>query len=735
MPEEIEFIGKIDRIIFYSEDSSWGVLSVTTKDIVPFSKTTFDYDVDSNQMKEASSVSIVGKMPHPSVGDIYSIKGKHIYSAKYKQDQYEISSMLATAPKTIADQKAYIQSLCTEKQAEAILSSYPNIVEDILNGSENVDLELLSGIGQITWDKIKDKVISNFAISDILSLLVPIGISFNKIHKLLDNEPNPQILREKLLNNPYVIVNVAGISFKTADKIATQLNPSLKESEGRLVAFVQFILNDIGENRGHTWLTISELKNEIISNIPECEKFCDIWIEKEKQNNKIVHIEDNKIGLKRFYDSEIFIWNEIVELSKTTVLFVSEENITEGIRIAEEQLGFNLTEEQKSVVINMTKSNFSLSSGKSGTGKTTTARALLNIYKHAGYSVVVTAFTAKAAKRAQQATGFSGQTLHRLLGIGMDGYSSDINQIPYDVVFIDENSLNPLYLMKKIFEFTRNQDIKIILCGDNKQINPLGIGNVFSDLLEKDCFNKNILTQIQRQAADSGIIVDGNLIRDSIDPISKKESRLVHGINKDLIYIFKSDKDEIFRTAISSYIKSFQEKGIGNTVLLVPFKTKGLNSTKQYNKIIQQELNLENKENKFIHGDSEFWLNDFVIHIKNNYEKNIFNGSQGIITKIEKDCILVDFDGDLIKYTHEDISELELSYAITPFKFQGSEAKDCIVVMDISHYILLSNAYLYTSMTRARERCLIITDTAAYDRCMTENKSERNTWLKILESN
>ncbi|MDD4308604.1 MAG: AAA family ATPase, partial [Thermoplasmata archaeon] len=574
MGKSITFKCKITNVAYFSQDSSWGAIDVQSTENIPHSREVYDYDIDSNKTTKLYSIRVVGKMAEPYVGAIVDVTGVHSFNQKYKSEQYTIEKIEYPQPSNPKENSAYLKSLVTERQAESLLNAYPNIVEEIIKGDDNVDFTLLPGIGQATYDKIRDKIVSNFAISDVLSLLTPLGVSFSKIQRMLDNEKNPKILREKIIRNPYFLVNFPGISFKTADKIAVQLNPSMRMSEERLAAFVKFYFTDIGENSGHTYTTINELRSGVIENIAECDKFFDEWIQKETNKEKLVHIEDDKIGLKYYYDSEKFIWNKIVELDKTVPLIITDENITEGIRIAEEELGFSLTEEQKNVVINMTKNNFCLSTGKSGTGKTTTARALLNIYKHAGYSVIVAAFSAKASRRATQATGFNGMTLHKLLGIGKDGKKVEeesTGAIPFDILFVDENSMNPLFLMRKIFELVGKAPIKIVLCGDNKQINPIGVGNIFSDLLEKDCFNKNVLTKIQRQAADSGIIVDGNLIRESIDPIDVKEPRVIHGVKKDLIYVFKNDKEEIFRLAVSSYLKSVKDKGIGNVILLVPF--------------------------------------------------------------------------------------------------------------------------------------------------------------------
>jgi ATP-dependent exoDNAse (exonuclease V) alpha subunit len=240
------------------------------------------------------------------------------------------------------------------------------------------------------------------------------------------------------------------------------------------------------------------------------------------------------------------------------------------------------------------------------------------------------------------------------------------------------------------------------------------------------------LNEIQRQAADSGIIVDANLIREGISPVTLEESKVIRGNKRDLFYIFKSSKEELFRIAVASFMKSVKEKGIGNVVILVPFKKKSLNSTKEFNRVIQEELNSENKNVKFIHGDKEFWLNDSVIHVVNNYDKDIFNGFQGVVSKIETNKMYVDYGDKVVEYDHSDINELELSYALTTWKYQGSEIKDVIIVMDSSHYVLLSSQYLYCSLTRAKERALILSDKYAFKRCLSEDKSVRQTWLKEI---
>lgn len=731
MADTITFTGKVIKKIFHSTENSWGVAVISSETEIPFSKIRYDYDIDTNETKASYTISIVGKMPTPEIGSIFVISGHHIYSQKYKQDQIEIETVSMFVPKTKEDMDAYLKSILTENQAETLLFVYPNIVQDIVEGKDNVDLSLLKGFGQITYDKAKEKIIENFAISDIITLLIPLGVSFNKLKKLLDDEPNPQILKERLIRNPYVITKIDGISFKVADKIAIQLNPLLKESEERLVSFLDYYFEKVGSEKGHTWFLKEEIKSEIINEVPEVEKFLDSLIEKEIENPFHLYIEDDKIGMKKYHDDEMFILESIRQINSTSPMVITEEAISKGIELAEIEQGFKYNEEQKNAIIKMATNNFSTLRGKAGVGKSSTARGILKVCEQMGYSIHVASFSAKASVRASETTGFKSSTLHRLLGLGK-GMKSGSKFVEYDVLFVDECVLNPLYLMKAIFKGINLSKTKIILCADTRQLPPLGIGNVFSDICVREEFVNVELNEIQRQAADSGIIVDANLIREGISPVTLEESRVVRGNKKDLFYIFSSSKEELFRIAVASFMKSVKEKGIGNVVILVPFKKKSLNSTKEFNKVIQEELNSENKNVKFIHGDKEFWLNDSVIHVVNNYDKDIFNGFQGTVSKIETNKLFVDYGDKVVEYDHSDINELELSYSLTTWKYQGSEIKDVIIVMDSTHYVLLSSQYLYCSLTRAKERALILSDKYAFKRCLSEDKSVRQTWLKEI---
>ena len=737
MTDNLSFTAKITYIPYFDEKSSWGVLDVVTEQNLPHSRKTFDFDLDTNQTIEKYSTRLVGKLPTPHIGQEISVLAYHEYNTKFKRDQYTIVQLTSKQPKTQAENIAYLKSLVTDNQAESLLKSYPNIVQEIIDGVDNVDLNLLPGIGKITYDKIKDKVIENFAISDILGLLVPLGVSFSKIQKLMDGERNPQILKEKIIKNPYCLTSIPGISFITADKIAIQLNPILKESEERLIAFVSHYLRDIGEQFGDTYTEINELKSAVIDGITECDKFFDKWIEKEKLANNgsgnIVHVENDSVGLKWFWLSEKFIIDKILELNSAIPLEVTEESILSGIEKAEKKLGFQFTQEQIDVIKMTSTKNFSILTSMAGCGKTTITRGIIEVYEEMGYSIYLASLSAKAAIRSRDVTNHETATIHRMLGSnGIEFEFDKDHKLPCDVLILEECSMTNTSLFRSVLEAVDTEMTKVIFVGDFKQLPPISAGNTFYDLIVGNPYNLMIteLTKIQRQAEDSAIIVDGNKIRLGINPVPNKEPKIVHGKSNDLYYIFKQDKEDIFTTAVSSYISSVKQKGIDNVIVLCPRKKDTLNSTFELNKAIQKRINYENKDNKFIHGDKSFWLIDKVTHLKNDYKRNVFNGEIGTVVRINVKDMVVKYLDKEITYTHEDIIDLDLSYAVTVHKAQGDEREDVILVLDNSHFKLLSNQLIYTGITRAKSRCMIIAQPFAFDKGLEENATQRKTWTK-----
>lgn len=731
---------------FYSEDSSYGVFVFHTKDDIPkyddVPENTFDSDLYAKNTKMSV---LAGNMQQLYLGVEYEVTATLEYNAKYKSYQYKPKIVTATKPKSEQQQKCFLKSVVSEKQAETLLEHYPNIVQDIVAGNDNVDVSILKGIGDKTYAKIKEKVLDNYVISDILVLLQPLGVTFSKIKKLISNEPNPSLLKEKLINNPYIMLEIKGFGFKTVDQLALKLNPEIKVSSKRTYAFINYFFSDMGNNQGHTWTTVDNLECAIRDNINECMETFHKIIDSEREIEKVLHFEGDKVGLLRYYENEKSIFDILNSLQSYKSLKVSKKDIDDGILQSEKDQGFPLTEEQRELVTKSMNHNVVIVTGSAGTGKTSVSRAILNVYKKANYSISCCALSAMAAQRIIEATGFQASTIHRLLGYNSTGFIYNYeNPLDCDVLFVDECSMINAYIFYSVVCAVK-EGKKIVLCGDNKQLPPIGYGNVFNDLLHKsEEFTVLRLTKVLRQAEDSGILMDANKIRKGIYPIGQPELKIINGKLKDMIYMFRDTREGMTRIAINTYMKSIQEDGMDNVAIIVPRRKNCENSTDEINKkIVDLVCNKMEKSVRF--GNKTFYVGSKVTQMDNNYDKNVFNGEIGYITKIEEVTdeneknvyITVKYsmnnETKYVVYQRKELDQIDFAYALTVHKTQGQSIKTVIIIIDMTHYTLLDTCLLYTAITRAKKRCLLLSEPKAFKMCMENNKSKtRNTWLSIM---
>lgn len=725
---------------YYSDDTNWGCYTFTTKDDIPEHekfKGIFEGE-DSDKIKMSL---LAGRMQKLYLGSEYEVEAKLEFNKKYNNYQYNPITISAIAPKDITDQKKFLESIITQKQANVLLESYPNVVMDVINGECKIDLSKTKGIKEYTWDIIKQKIIENYVISDILILLQPLGVTYTMIKKLLSNEPNPELLKQKLNDNPYLLTRINGLGFKRVDALALKLRPDLRISNKRTYAFLEYFLEDMGDMLGHTWVTMDVLASGVRDNILECEEMFEKIIEVEKTTQALLYIEDDKVGLKYYKNVE----NNIFEILQDLNTYKREWNlnIEQGIKEAEEEQGFEFTEEQLEIIKNAVNENVVLISGKAGTGKSTIARAILKIYKN--YGIASCALSAKAAQRITEATGFPASTIHRLIGAkGLNEFEYNFNNPLYqDVILVDECSMINAKLFYDLLQAIRPGS-KLIMCGDNRQLPPIGFGNIFSDLLEKtDIFNINQLTKVLRQAEKSGILTDANQIREGINPVSQPELKIVHGELNDMFYMFRDNRDALNDIAIKTYLKSIEEDSIDDVVIITPRKKDCVNSTRELNAKIQDKL-INNNVPYLIRGYLKFKLGAKVIQRVNNYDKNTFNGEIGYIIDIYKEkesdkdnnMFKIQFPNKVIEYTRSELDQIDLAYALTIHLSQGSGYKTVIVIIDNTHFALLDSCLLYTAITRSKKRCLLLAEPSAFKKCISNNKSiERQTWLKDFNIN
>lgn len=737
---------------YYSDDSTWGVFGFSTKDNIPFftkPTKTFDPFGDNNSANDTDDKKmskLAGKMQHLVVGGEYVVKAKYKKDKKYG-DQYTPIAIYAIIPQSRETQLLFLKSMIPEWMADNLINAYPNVVNDVANGTlKTIDYSLVKGVREITWNKIKEKIINNYLISDIISMLKPIGVTYAMIKKLLSEEPNPVLLKQELEKNPYIMTKIDGIGFRKCDDLALKLKPELIDSTQRLVAFIQYYFKDLGESKGHTWCSEKILRAAISNNIYECCNKVD-WL---LENNDFLHIDNGRIGLKYYYDIEMQIYHLILNKSQIeTTINISDEAIDKAIKHAEEEQGFDYVVEQLDTIHKSLHRTVSLITGKAGTGKTSIMRAIVKAYMENNYMMTASALSAMAAQRITEATEFPAMTIHRTLGCqGLNEftYNKD-NHLITDVAFLDEGSMVNASLFLHWLEAI-GDNTRIIISGDHKQLPPIGFGNVFSDLIEM--FDESVVSKLvkpMRQAEKSGILVDANKIRENINPISEKlQPRIIHGELQDMYYMFRTNRQSLFNIAVKTFIKSVESDGIDNVVIAVPRRKDCLNSTNEINKVIQNEL-LGNVLESIEGFDTTFKLGAKVMQTVNDYDKNVFNGEIGYVTKIserydgkkkEEYCEVTYTDifgkAKIIEYTKKELTALDLAYAMTVHKLQGAGRKTVIGIIDNTHHQLLDNCMLYTLLTRAKKRCLLLAEPEAFLQCIRTSHNNRNTWMMLMTS-
>lgn len=726
MTKSYEFKIKPISEVFYNEDSLYGIYKFSTKQDVPYlEKIPFGDDVGIGTM--------IGKMQRLTIGLDYECTAIEFYNNKYKKWQYEVVDIKADKPNTLEDKITFLKCIVTDKQADILISAYPNIIEMILN-EEEVNVANLKGIGDKTFEKIKEKVVENYILSDIIVMLKPYGVSNSVIKKIFAKEKNAVLLKQKLKKNPYMLTEIKGLGFKKVDSVAIRLNPELVNSKERMVAFIGYYLTEIGSKSGHSRIPLDDLIKALKENVLECYSLFNDFLESEVDKPLMLHIEDNYVGLLKYYSREKQILRKLKELDNSESFSKLNQNeIDCAFEEFKKDRGYDLSKEQKEIVYAMNDNNVVLLTGKAGAGKSSAIDVILKAFKNR--KIALTALSAKAVRRMVETTGVEeAKTIHRLLGFeGQDFNYNEENPLTENIFIVDESSMiNSSLFLSLITAIPLGS--KLLIVFDDGQLPPIGVGNIAKDLLKSE-FKHIGLNKVFRQALDSGILSDANEIRDGINPIEKPSSNIIRGILKDMYYIFENDNEKIFEKSINYFMKSLNNLSLDEVVICVPRKENCVNSALTYNNRIQ-DLLLGKEKIKVQKGEKVFKLGAKVIQKTNNYEREVVNGEIGFIVHINDDLFKVEFDKDkIIEYSVKDIDELELAYALTTHSMQGSQCNTVIIPLDMNSYTLLSRELIYTAITRASKRCLVVAQPKAFNMGINIKASKRNTWLETFFKN
>lgn len=729
-----------DDIKYYNQDSHWTSMIVEVLGIIE--KINNSSDSYLEMLDTIKAAGIVSFIPQPK--STYILMGDFVYDDKWGW-QFKIDGGYEEVEiNTINEKRAFLSKILTDRQVNSLFDTF----EDPFDFIRDEDINKLTEakyIGEHTATRIIEKFKSTIDMAPAYNFFKPLGVTPLLINKLCETYKGAEKAIKKFKENPYILAeDIKGVGFLRADEIA--LNYNVKpESPFRIKSGVKHIFKEEAQNNGSTWLTIDDFENKIVELLKIDLEVINNTL-KEMYNDKQVFKDNDRIALQYYYDLENKIADKLLLLQSIPPQKYSQNDIEEGIKNAQEEQGFEFTDEQLAGIQSILSNNVSLVVGLAGTGKTSIIKGVYKIFS-LGTRINQCAFSGQAAKRINEATGYPSSTIHRLLGFQGEKFTyNSLNQLETDVIILDEVSMVGLELFWSLLQAIP-LGAKLIMLGDNGQLPPIGVGNLLNDLMNSGKINLVNLTKIHRQAEKSAIITKSQAIRRKEFLLSNDcEGEKVYGALQDLSIYSKQEKDnlldEVIDTFMCEYKKDYNLKDIQ---IIVAQNQRVELAREKINQIIQEKINP-----KYSHYDKEIHIKygqvirigDKIINRENHYDvetpdgeqTSIYNGSMGIVTEISDNYVVVDFydEGEIV-INSDYYGGLELAYAITCHSSQGSQFKTVIVGFDNSSYILLSNEWLYTAITRAKKMCYLITQTKAFNMAVLHHKTvDRNTFLLEL---
>lgn len=722
--------GYVEKIKFRNEENGYSILSVNS---------------------DGEEYVLVGTFPYISEGDFIEASGRSVEHPVYG-DQIQVETYELKAPEDSASMERYLGSGAVKGVGTALAARIVRrfkadtfrIIEE-----EPERLAEVKGISEKMAMSISEQMEAKKDLRQAMMFLQEYGISMNLALKIY-NEYGPR-LYGIIKENPYKLADdIQGVGFKMADEIAQRVG-IFTDSDFRIRSGIFYTLLQSVAN-GHTYLPKEELfagASELLHVAPESMEKHLVDLQMEK---KIV-VKGQEIYAAQYYYMELNAARMLHDLNLRGS--EPEGEIRKKLEriCAEEQI--EPDELQIQAVIEAVNSGLLIITGGPGTGKTTTINTIIRYFEQEEMEILLAAPTGRAAKRMTEATGYEARTVHRLLeltGIPDDSGSSsgmhfernEENPLDADAIIIDETSMVDIYLMHALLRAV-NPGTRLILVGDVNQLPSVGPGNVLRDLIASGCFNVVRLTRIFRQAAESDIIVNAHRINGSEQIPLGKPSR-------DFLFIRRENPDAI----ISAMITLIREKLPGyvhadpfEIQIMTPMR-KGALGVERLNSILQEYLNPKSPDKaERESGGVIYRVGDKVMQIKNNYQieweirnrygipvdggTGVFNGDIGRIRSINTfaEHLTVEFDeGKMVDYSFRQLEELELAYAITIHKSQGSEYPAVVVPVHSGPRMLMTRNLIYTAVTRARS-CVCLVGIPETFQAMVNNEMEQRRYTGL----
>lgn len=735
--KNVEFIGRVINQIYSAEDFKMYACDVDRE------------KYPNIKFGKFGNAVIAGNLHSLTPGVEYLIKATE--KNGNKGYLYNVINIRKTDLKTEGDVYEFLQEILTFKQASTLYQYYPNIVELVMNGEadQKVDLSKLNGIKEYTFEKIKNKIVENFALYDLIGEYGGI-LTMGMMKKLYERYPSIEKIRSELKNKPYkCLVNLSRVGFKTADVMLLKLekegklefSSDLKTSKDRCMACMTWILED-NEQNGNTKMDIPELRKIVMKMTPACaHHFVDcINGNKDVYYNK----ETMNIALMSTYKTEEFIAKDLVRRLNSEINIWNYE--IEKYRCVD---GINLSDEQMGLLDSVCKNKITVLTAPGGCGKSFSTQALINMLKDNSLSFTLASPTGKAAKKLADYTKEKAQTIHRTLGYANGEFAYDEEHpIVTDVLLLDEVGMTDIWLFVQLLKAIPDST-RIVLVGDAFQLNSVGCGALLRDLIATDFIPQVNFTKVFRMG-EGGVLTACTYTRQNKKFITENKLTQI-GTDKSYTFIPATSQD-INKKILQLYTKLL-EKYDSKDITVISSYNVGENGCLALNQLLQPIANPNSKSGKCItikqdKEDVKFYVGDSVIMTVNNYHSRIYiggmiteeeclicNGDQGVVKEIDNNGIVIDFDGVDIYYSKGELQPLKHSFAISCHRMQGSQNKIIIFCAPSSHIFFLNNNIVYTAISRAEKMVYHFSDERTLNAAIkkSDNKKRQTMLQQLLE--
>lgn len=713
---EAELDGSVERVTFHSEESGFCVLRVKAPG-------------------HRNLVTVIGKLPAIVAGEYISAKGEWIIDKQHGR-QFKADHIKNTPPTSLEGIEKFLASGLIKgigpQYASRLVDHFGKDVYDVIE-SNSAKLEEVEGIGKKRRLTIKDSWNKNKSIRAIMGFLIANGAGTSRafrIYKIYGDEAIQKVQRD-----PYCLArDIRGIGFKSADKIASNIGIA-KDSDLRARAGVEYVLQELTAE-GHCATPISELieKAQTILDIREniIEDAIRYGIEHKRLTSKIIPeiSVEPLIYLTKLYNAELQSAYILHDLQKTRHP-CPKIDIEKAIEWCEQKTGLTFAAQQKLSIEMAIENKLMIITGGPGVGKTTIVNAIIKILQAKKLKVVLAAPTGRAAKRMSETTGQPARTIHRLLEFDphAGGFKKNQNSpLDGDIFIFDESSMLDISLAHSLLQAIPRH-AAVIFVGDVDQLPSVGPGTVLKDMIDSQNIPTCKLNEIFRQAANSDIVTNAHNIH--------KGKKLQAG-SKDKesdFYFIEAEEPEkalqIIKQMVCSNIpKKFGVDPISDIQVLTPMR-RGILGSQNINMTLQDALNPSAVQ---IERFGFFYrVNDKIMQLENNYDKDVYNGDIGRIIKIDtsENEITASFDGRKIVYDFTELDEIEPCYAFTIHKSQGSEFPCVVIPIHTQHYIMLQRNLIYTAVTRGKKLVILVGNQKGLNIAISRNDvNQRITTLK-----